>query len=879
MKRVFFVGTLLLTGVSICPGVGLRGGLERFVELCGRGEWRAAGDVWLEMASTYGGEPEWLLCVERFREAAVLSLLFSGRPAEALAIVEGETAHQSAGGGSLWLKWLHAVALEAIGRSEDAGDMYDAVAAESDDRAIVMLSRLRAAVGRRSEHELKELAEDKQSFSSLSHAAAFHRAMLLMDEGRCLEAAEQLLRSNAGIDVIVRPGLWELVMRNCVVRCREQEANGLASLVADRLMAPESLLRHIQLRRRILQETMPQRDGTLRGNIRFEYMWRMWAGLGEEEQLVGEWIPDWDRFCLMLAELYLDAGRPIEAEVLFDDLYRRNGVGNVAERALLGLVAVAVEEDSGDIVNSAMSRYCNAFQNGELRGEATALFAWWCFRRGLNETVREIVHDYLKEVPAAADKQPRLLLLSAHAAIRLGYIAEARADLERLLTGGDRQAVGRARLALALCCALDGDLNGALESLATLRSEPALTPALRAEVFREELRVLQLVARWRDALALIGQYRRELEADVPWPELPLWEGDVQLQLGDPLAAERCYAMIRPEAGSVYSAAVVRRARLLQQTAAWRKLESLLCGAFEGGALRDSVHAVEALWLWMHAVNQQGNDCQWQPVYDRWIPQVLALPPDVETLPLWRRLTSAGWFGDDLRAMDEWFGEQLDKPEMQSDCLAAGRLLAAWAECRKMHGRMEGALELICRWAPKLEPDLLAADALTSIGRSLAEGDDPLAIGYMTSIDRRFPSSPHRAVADVYFGEQAMKLGDYSQARQRFSRAQTRAHDPNVAFGAVAGMAVVAHRSGNADEGIALLEGALRDRRFRGRNHARALLLLAELCRDIGDMDRSTGYLHRLVLLYGSHRDLVAEAEKQLHGVSATGPDGRDRKAG
>lgn len=881
MGRVFTIIFLCFMPLSQGFGIGLRDGLDQFVEAYGSAEWRRAGDVWLELGGVYEGEPEWRVCIGHYSGAAALSLLFSGRAATALEVIEAGV-EQSPLGVTPWLRWLRAVSLEVVGRLGEARQEYVAIAAECEDPAVVMLSRLRAAVVGREETELEAIAAGENLLPSLRHVALFHLLLLLVEGERFTEAAEWVVCDRPTAAVIARPGLWGWLMRSIVIGCREQGGYAPASLVADRIQPPQLLLHHLQVRRRGLEEGLRGGDGTLRGSIRAEHMRRIWIGLADDERLIADWQADWVRFQLWLAEVYAAAGRVIEAEVLYGKVFKASGGRDeLAERALVGLLGVAAAGDCEQAVDGAFLRHERAFPAGELRGEAVALHAWWSYRRGRDMEVRASVKNYLAANPREISRLPRLLLLSAHAAIRMGDIGAARVDLSRVLASGDPWSTGRARLAEALCTALEGDLPGALLLITALRKQPDVAPALRIDAYREELRLLQLAGRWPEALALIEDYRSSMEGDFPWLELALWEGDVHLRLGDPQAALRAYSQVPPDCARAYPAAVVRRARLLQQSAAWHELAGLMVTAFEGGVFNESLEAVEALWLWLCAEVHRGGD-QWQPVYHRWMRLIAALPPAVDTLVLWRRLEDAGWLGGVGEDVDNWYRQQVEGWGSHGGDEGRGRLVAAWVGHRLAAGRREGALELICEWTAQLDPKMLAADVLAVIGRGLADIGDPHAADFLQVIDETFPNSRQRAVADVYFGERALANGDYDLARQRFQRAKARAMDSTVAFEAIEGMARAAQGAGDRDEAMAILERLLGDRTFRGRPHARALLLLGQLGMEEGDAARGRGYLQRLILLYGSQRDLVHQAEAALENAAAAGgagPENNHKEAG
>ncbi len=865
MRLLVFAALFLFTGyLSSAEEVGLRIGVKRFVASYSVGDWRGAGNRWLEMEGVFAAEPEWQVCVIRYSGAAGLALLFSDRPGEALRVLEGQLSDPSHAD-DLWLQWLRAVALEVLGRGEEAAAGYMAIAGRSQDMAAVLLARLRAAILARDMAGLERIATAEGALPSVRHAARFHLLVLLSEAGKPEAAGELALADSNDPQLITRPGLWHVLMRNIVIGSADAGADVVASLVGDRIQSPQVLQREIAVRRAGLNDDRQRLDGTLRGNIRAEYLRRLRQGLEADEALAKGSTADWLNWRLYIAEAYARAGRWVEAAVLWEAVYADSGrAGPVAERALLGLLGLAVEGDCVATVDAARSRYETAFPDGELRSEAVGLVAWWYYRAGRDRRARDTVHDYLRRNPAAAKRLPRLLLLSAYAALRLGEVEAARSDLAWAQKSGVRDVVYRARLAEALCASMDGNVEQALAQLRELRHE-VQSPALLSEVYRQSLRVKSSTGRWVPALALIESYRDRVGIDIPWPELPLLEGDVLARLGDVDQAHDAYARAIVSGSDHSAAAVVRRGRLYAGALDWHSLASLLDRHLDDGTFDGCAEAVEALWLRLSAQAQIGPVADTATLLERRLPIVLRLPSEVDSLWLLRRIQNEGWLGDDSGAIDDWYEAHLN---VQSTLLGygacdPGRLAVAWAEHAFASGRAERGLEILCQWAVGMDPQCLAADVLAVAGERLAEVGDAVGGLFLATLDRNYPASRHRVVADVYFAKQSMLAGDFEEALERFERAAARSGSPALLFEATIGKAQALRSVGQLSAAAEILEQSLLDRRFRGHGHARALFLLGQWASDDGRLNRARGYFGRLVLLYASFEDITQSAQHEL----------------
>ncbi len=573
---------------------------------------------------------------------------------------------------------------------------------------------------------------------------------------------------------------------------------------------------------------------------------------------------------------FLLAKRPREAWLIFESLALDESLEpGLREQAHFHWILAAHELRDWEEALTIARNFTRRYDDANLAPRAFYLIAEAHSEQRRHPEAIEVLTDLIERFPEHS-LAPRWVFTRGFNRAVLERFSAARGDFRMVRdTYPESGLTARADLWHALTFLFEQDYERALREfndLALTYSDHEIT----GEILYRRAATLHSMNNLTDALAEVTAFVSDFPLHERHSEALALKGDILMTEGQPDRAIAAFSNVPPDAGAMYPYAVFQIGRIHRARGDYNILANHFRAYLERSDDEAPPRVSEALyWIgWAHTrlnrpeialplfletLDLFGNDREAAEIgtvlnaladLHQSLPSEATLP---ERLPVGGRvLLAASDFSDWLR-IERRNALRDDKPTWYA------RLTLALSDAERSAGRPHAADLLLFELATEIPPQDLDATALGRAGHHLRERGLATGETLLLHLLEDFPDAPESAYAHYGLARIAHQAGDMENALLHLRRFRSRFPGHSLAVDATLLHADLQALSGDTLAARAAYEEVLRDRRARGRRHARALRALAKIYRDQEEPEKAIAYYQRIYTLYQAYPELVVEA--------------------
>lgn len=463
---------------------------------------------------------------------------------------------------------------------------------------------------------------------------------------------------------------------------------------------------------------------------------------------------------------------------------------------------------------------------------------------------------------------------------------DARADFSVYReTYPDGRLLENARLWHAMAWFYEKSYPQALTEFDALKKQLRAHP-LTPEVHYQRAATLYSMRDYEPALAQIEEYLKAFRGHLRTPEANVLKGDILMGIGKLVEARTIFAQVTPEAESLFPYAVFQVGKILKALEEYELMIRHFTGYIERDDIDPKPRMSEAIYWIAYALEQLDRTAEAFPVYLEALSQYGNDPKAAETQLILQALEKLH-----RRFVRDSSEDALENLLAEVDTEKGRRILKAlefadWAESERSRAFAGSektyfirlSLYLASRYERARNPDLaqttllevsnrvdiedMDAAALGRIGTVLLDLELSTAAAYFERLLSEFPDSQHRAFAYMGLGKLSMDKESFAEAADKLGLVAE-----ELPLHPIAPEAALLHGKaltelGRYDEAREVYDDILRQKVYRGRIHARALMGLARMNVRRENFEEAFAYYQRIYTLYRAYDGYLEEAYLQ-----------------